>query len=380
MAQFIPYGHQSIDEQDIDSVVSVLKSDWLTTGPKVPEFEKAIANYIDSRYAVVVNSGTSALDIAVQVLDLPKKTEVVTTPFSFAATCNSLLYHNLTPIFADIERESRNIDPDQIRKKITPRTKAIIFVDYAGQPCRIEEIREIADEFDLRLIEDACHAFGASYRGKKIGSFADMTVFSFHPVKPITTGEGGAIVTNNEDYAKKLRLLRNHGIDKESREQFGSDVEWAYDMLELGRNYRMTDIQAALGISQLKKISSFIAKRNELANQYNELLETLPFLEIPSKTDDVVHGWHLYTILLKNVDRNRFFTYMKKNNIGVNVHYIPIYLLNYYQKKISFKRSDYPVTEDVFKRIITLPLYPALKEQDIHSIVNLIKRAYKIIR
>ncbi len=379
MSQFIPYGRQSIDEQDIDSVVSVLQSDWLTTGPKVPEFEKHIANYVGSRYAVAVNSGTSALDITVQALALPKGSEVITTAFTFAATSNALLYNNLIPVFADIEQESRNIEPDQIRKKITSKTKAIIFVDYAGQPCRIKEIREIASEFSLPLIEDACHSFGASYHGKKIGTFADMTVFSFHPVKPITTGEGGAVVTDNEDLAKKLRLLRNHGIDKDARGMFGADADWAYDMLSLGRNYRLTDIQAALGISQLKKIDYFIAKRNELARIYNELLENIPYIESPTIMEDIVHGWHLYTILLNKVDRDLFFSFLKKNNIGVNVHYIPTYRFSYYQKNLPTNPAEFKVTEDVFKRIITLPLYPALTESSLCYVVETIKAAYKKI-
>lgn len=369
----IPYGHQSIDISDIKAVENVLKSDWLTTGPKVPEFEKKISDYVGCRHTIVVNSGTSALDIAIQSLHLSKGSEVISTPFTFVATNNSLLYNNLKPVFTDIEKDTRNIDPDQIRKKITKKTKAIIYVDYAGQPCRIDEIREIAHEYDLWLIEDACHAFGASYHGKKIGSFADLTVFSFHPVKPITTGEGGAVVTDNEGFARKLRLFRNHGIDKDARERFSSGADWAYDMLELGRNYRMTDIQAALGISQIKKIDYFIAKRNELAMLYNELLENIPYIDTPTIMEDIVHGWHLYTILLKNMDRDRFYSFMKKNNIGVNVHYIPTYQFRYYQKNIQTNPIGYPVTEDVFKRIITLPLYPSLKESELGFVVETIK-------
>jgi len=375
MSRFIPYGHQSIDENDIREVDEVLTSDWLTTGPKVPEFEGSICDYCACKYAVAVNSGTSALDISVQVLDLPKGSEVITTPFTFAATSNAILYHDLIPVFADIERESRNIDPDQIRKKITPKTKAIIFVDYAGQPCRIDEIREIADEYDLRLIEDACHAFGASYHEKKIGTLADLTVFSFHPVKPITTGEGGAVVTDNAEYAGKLRLFRSHGIDRNACDRFGPDAGWAYDMVELGRNYRMTDIQAALGISQMKKIDRFIRKRNELAGLYHELLEDIPFIETPETMNGVVHGWHLYTVLLKNMDRNHFFSYMKKNNIGINVHYIPTYRLRYYEKNLPTPPGNFPVTEDVFNRIVTLPLYPALSEHELNYIADTIKKA-----
>jgi len=376
----IPYGHQTIDEQDRVSVDNVLKSNWLTTGPKVPEFESEIEKYIGCRHAVVVNSGTSALDIAVQTLNLPKESEVITTPFTFAATNNALLYHDLKPVFADIERESRNIDPDRIREKISRKTRAIIFVDYAGQPCRINEIREIASEHDLPLIEDACHAFGASYLSKKIGSCAaDMTVFSFHPVKPITTGEGGAVVTNNPDYAKKASLLRTHGIDKGAWDRFGPDATWAYDMVELGRNYRMTDIQAALGVSQIKKTDSFITDRNRIARMYSDLLADVPFIETPVTMQGVLHGWHIYTILLKNMNRNKFFAFMKKQGVGVNVHYIPTYKFSYYRKNVPVNPADYPVTEDVFNRIITLPIFPSLTDDKIVYIAECIKKAGKMV-
>jgi dTDP-4-amino-4,6-dideoxygalactose transaminase len=261
--RFIPYGHQSIDDEDVQSVVEVLKSDWLTTGPTVNQFEQDLAGYVGAQHAVAVNSGTSALDIAVQALDLPKGSEIITTPFTFAATSNAILYNGHVPVFADIDPATRNIDPDEIRKRITPKTRAIIYVDYAGHPCAIDEIRDIARDHDLRLIEDACHALGASYKGRKTGTFADMTIFSFHPVKPITTGEGGAVVTDDPELAARLKLLRSHGIDRNVGDMFGEGSQWAYDMVELGRNYRMTDIQAALGVSQLKKIDTFIKRRNE---------------------------------------------------------------------------------------------------------------------
>jgi dTDP-4-amino-4,6-dideoxygalactose transaminase len=209
--KYIPYGHQWIDEEDIEEVVEVLKSDWITTGPKIAEFENSLCGYICTKYAVAVNSGTSALDIAVQTLNLPEGSEVITTPFTFVGSSNAILYNNLKPVFADIEKETRNINPNEIRKKITKKTKAIIYVDYAGHPCDIEELKAIATEYDLYLIEDACHAIGAEYKAQKIGDFADMTVFSFHPVKHITTGEGGAVVTNNEEFYNRLKILRNPG-------------------------------------------------------------------------------------------------------------------------------------------------------------------------
>ncbi|OEU41775.1 UDP-4-amino-4,6-dideoxy-N-acetyl-beta-L-altrosamine transaminase [Methanosarcina sp. Ant1] len=369
----ISYGRQWIDEEDKEEVMKVLDSDWLTTGPKIREFESTLCKYVGCKYSVVLNSGTSALDVAVGALDFPERSEVITTPFTFAATSNSLLYNHLKPVFADIQKDTRNIDPEDIRRKITPKTKAISYVDYAGHPCGIKEITEVAEEHGLYLIEDACHSLGASYHGKKIGNFADITVFSFHPVKPITTGEGGAVVTNDPELAERARLLSNHGIDKSADERYGPDAGWAYDMKMLGRNYRMTDIQAALGISQLKKLDMFIERRQEIAELYNELLKDCEFVETPITKDGIKHGWHIYTVLLKNINRDKFFTHMRKSGIGVNVHYIPIYHFSYYRKHFSFDEKDFPVTEDVFRRIITLPIYPKMSDKDVDLVVKTIK-------
>jgi UDP-4-amino-4,6-dideoxy-N-acetyl-beta-L-altrosamine transaminase len=365
----IPYGHQSIEQDDIDAVVKVLKSDWLTTGPMVEEFEKKLCSYTGGKYAVAVNSGTSALDVAVQALQIPPGSEVISTPFTFAATNNALLYNGLKPVFADIRKETRNIDPDSIRKKITPKTKAIIFVDFAGHPCDIDEIQEIAQEHDLCLIDDACHALGASYHGKKAGTFADVNVFSFHPVKAITTGEGGAILTDNPKLAEQMRLLRSHG-KKDYGAQEKEEQAWKYDMILLGRNYRMNDIQAALGISQLAKLDRFIKKRNEFASQYMKLLKEISFIELPETKEGVLHAWHLYTILLNGVDRDTFFGYMRKNSIGVNVHYNPTYRLTYYQKLLHLNPKKFPVSEDVFHRIVTLPLYPGMNEDTLEYVAD----------
>jgi len=379
MNQNIPYGKQFIDEKDIKAVESVLKGDWLTTGPKVDEFENAIAKYIGCLHATVVNSGTSALDIAVQTLKIKKGLEIITTPFSFAATSNSIVYNNLVPIFADIKKNTRNIDPEDIKRKITNKTAAIIYVDYAGHPCDINKIKEIAYENDLYLIEDASHAIGSEFNNKKIGNYADMTIFSFHPVKNMTTGEGGAVVTDNNEFNKSLKIFRNHGIDTDLHER-QSKKGYMYDIKELGRNYRITDFQCALGISQLKKLDSFITKRNELANLYKKLLENVDFVETPSNWSNVKNSWHIYTILLKEgIDRDDFFRYMKNNNIGVNVHYIPIYRFSYYKNNYNIDPLDYPITESVFKNIITLPLYPHLKTEYVEYICDKI-RNYPLIK
>ncbi len=373
---FIPYGTQWIDEDDINEVVSVLKSDWITTGPKIKEFEDALCAYVGCNYCVAVNSGTSALDIAVQSLNLPEGSNIITTPFTFVATSNAIIYNGLKPVFADICGDTFNIDPEDIRRKITEDTKAIIYVDYAGQPCDIKAIREIADEFDLYLIEDACHAIGAEYDGIKIGNFADLTIFSFHPVKHITTGEGGAVVTNDEGLYERLSLLRSHGIDKDAQNRYGPDASWAYDMKYLGRNYRITDFQAALGISQLKKLGWFIDKRNELALRYQEILRDVDVVTLPEVKDNVRHVWHLYTILLDgSIDRDEFFKYMRNANIGVNLHYIPVYRHSYYVEKFGIDAEEFPVTEDVFKRIITLPMFPRMSEQQVEYVVTSISQA-----
>lgn len=362
---FIPYGTQWIDDNDIKEVVKVLRSDWITTGPKIKEFEDALCSYIGCGHCVVVNSGTSALDIAVQALELPKGSEVITTPFTFVATSNAVIYNGLKPVFADICNDTFNIDPEDIRRKITKDTKAIIYVDYAGQPCDIKAIREIADEFDLYLIEDACHAIGAEYGGRKVGNFADLTVFSFHPVKHITTGEGGAVVTNNKNMFDKLSILRNHGIDKDVQDRFGPNASWAYDMKYLGRNYRITDFQAALGISQLKKLDKFIDERSKRAEVYNESFKNNSLITLPTTKEGVKNALHLYTILLdKKLDRDFFFNNMRNNNVGVNVHYIPIYRFTYYRNHFNINFNDFPVTENIFKRCVTLPLYPKLSSQN----------------
>jgi UDP-4-amino-4,6-dideoxy-N-acetyl-beta-L-altrosamine transaminase len=373
LMDFIPYGMHWIDEEDINEVANVLRSNWITTGPKIKEFEDALCAYIGCKYCVAVNSGTSALDIAVQSLDLPVGSEIITTPFTFVATSNAIIYNNHKPIFADICSDTFNIDPEDIRRKITKNTKAIIYVDYAGQPCDIRAIKEIADEFDLFLIEDACHAIGAEYEKKKVGNFADLTIFSFHPVKHITTGEGGAVVTDNKQLYEKLSLLRTHGIDKNTMDRFGPDASWAYDMKYLGRNYRITDFQAALGISQLKKLDGFIGRRTELASMYNELLSAIDFVSLPILKNNVKHAWHIFTMLLnKSINRDEFFKYMKSAGIGVNVHYIPAYRHSYYVENFNFHREDFPVTEDTFKRIITLPLFPKMEKDKLEYIVDTI--------
>jgi UDP-4-amino-4,6-dideoxy-N-acetyl-beta-L-altrosamine transaminase len=370
----IPYGKQTIDDDDIRAVVNVLKSDWITTGPKIGEFEEALCKYTNAGYATVVNSGTSALDIAVQTLNLPKDSEAITTPFTFAATSNALLYNGVKPVFADILPDTHNINPDEVRKKITNKTRAIICVDFAGYPCDIRELKEIAYEHDLVLIEDACHALGAKYENRMIGSLADMTVLSFHPVKHITSGEGGAITTDNLQYHEKLQMLRSHGIDKNTMSRTGPTGEWAYDMKYLGRNYRMTDFQAALGISQMKKLDEFVRRRGEIAAYYNRELSTVEGITVPLTKPGIRHAWHIYTVLLKQHNRDDIFKRLRVAGIGVNVHYIPVYKFSYYVENLP-QTEQFPVTEETYQSIITLPLYPLMTEEDADTVVSAVKTA-----
>lgn len=361
----IPYAKQAISEQDIAAVTETLRSDIIAAGPKVEEFEKALCDYIGCKYAVAVNSGTSALDIAIQSLCLPRGSEVITTPFTFVATPNALLYNGLTPVFVDIEKDTRNIDPEKIEEKITKKTRAILSVDYAGHPCDYGALWGISNYHNLHLIEDGCHALGAEYWGHKVGTLADMTCFSFHPVKLITTGEGGAVVTDNEERAKRLRMLRNHGINKTFSERTG----YEYDMKILGRNYRMSDINVTLGISQLKSVNTFLTNREAVVSLYNNAFENNVAIETPVARY-VRHAWHIYTILLSGIERDAFYAEIRKKGIGVNVHYIPAYRMSYYIHRFHIDPADFPVTEDVFKRIVTLPLYPSMSVKNAMKVID----------
>ena len=370
----IPYSHQSIDEEDIKAVEDVLKSDWLTQGPKILEFENALASYCDAKYAVVFSNGTAALHAAYFASGLKRDDEFITSPLTFAATANAGLYLGAKPVFADVD-ENGNLDPKEVEKKIGKNTKMIAVVDYTGRPAKLDEFKKIARKNNLVLIEDACHALGAEYGGKKIGSVSDMTVFSFHPVKSITTGEGGAVLTNNEDYLKKLKLFRTHGITKENLKfKKKNDGDWYYEMQELGFNYRMTDIQATLGISQLKKLNDFIRKRKKIAGKYKAALKSLSdYLILP--VEDKIHfsAWHLYTIRLKNKKRRlEVFEKLKKAGIGVQVHYIPVYYHPYYQK-LGYKKGLCPKAEQFYESVISLPIFPLLKKQEQSFVIDSLK-------
>ena len=362
----IPYGHQSIDESDIDAVIQVLKSDWLTQGPKIDEFEKKLGEYCGAKYAVVFSSGTAALHAAYFAAGLKKGDEFITTPLTFAATANAGLYLGAKPVFVDIERDG-NLDPKETEKKITGKTKAIAVVDYAGKPAQLDQFRAIADKYNLILIEDACHALGAEYKGKKIGSVSDMTIFSFHPVKSITTGEGGAVLTGDKDFYEKLKLFRTHGITKNNLVN-KSEGDWYYEMQELGFNYRITDIQAALGISQLKRLDKFIKARRKIAADYKKAFEKYSDLISLPSADEINNysSWHLFVVRLRGklaLKRAEIFRKLRESGIGTQVHYIPVYWHPFYLK-LGYKKGLCPRAEAFYKSIISLPIYPDLKSED----------------
>lgn len=369
MKSTIPYGKQSIDQSDIDAVTEVLQSDFITTGPKISEFEKAVCDFTGAEFAVAVSSGTAALHCAMFAAGIKGGDEVIVTPMTFAASSNAILYCGGTPVFADVLPGSLLLDPAEVIRKITKKTKAVVAVDYAGQPCDYDALRGICSEHGLVLISDACHSLGGAYRKNKVGTLADMTVLSFHPVKHITTGEGGMILTDNSDFAAKMRLFRGHGIstDYRQREEKGS---WFYEMVELGYNYRITDFQCALGISQLKKLPNWIIRRQEIAQIYDGAFTGNHAIVPIAKSPEVSHAYHLYVVRIEKGDRNSIFTGLRNSGIGVNVHYVPVHLHPYYRKTFGTGEGLCPVAEEAFKKIISLPMFPGLKNEDLKYVID----------
>ena len=375
MTFMIPYGRQFIDEDDINAVVEVLRSDWLTTGPKIEAFEKALAGFVEAKCAVAVSSGTAALHCAMYSLGIGPGDEVIVPPITFAATANCVVFQGGTPVFADVDPETLLLDPAQAESRISPRTKAIIAVDYAGQPCDYDRLREIADRHGLYLVADGCHALGAEYRGRRVGSIADITAFSFHPVKHISTGEGGMVTTDRSDLAERARLFRNHGIstDFREREEKGS---WFYEMVDLGYNYRITDFQCALGISQLQKLPFFLQQRREIARNYDEALRNVSGIIPLGRRDDILHAYHLYVIRIDansgRKDRSRVFQELRSREIGVNVHYVPVHLHPFYQKHFGTSSGNCPVAEEAYGQILSLPIWPGMTDDHVEKIIGII--------
>lgn len=368
----IPYSRQHIDEEDIKAVVEVLRSDWITQGPKIAEFEKKVADYCGSKYAVAVNSGTAALHLACLAAGVSPGDEVITSPITFVASANCALYVGAKPVFADIRPDTYCIDPAEIEKRITGKTKAIIPVDFAGHPCKMDDINKIAKDKGIVVIEDAAHSLGAEYKGKKVGSLADMTTFSFHPVKHITTGEGGMIVTDNKEYYERLLLLRSHGITRDSAlftsSNSRSTAPWYYEMQELGFNYRMADFQCALGISQLAKLDTFIKRRREIAAAYNEAFREMGNVISPVEMPNCKSSYHLYPIQIANRERDIIFNSLREKGIGVNVHYIPVHLQPYYRKKFGYGKGDFPKAESYFARCVSLPIHQGMTDEEMEYV------------
>lgn len=372
----IPYGRQTIEEEDIKAVIEVLGSDWLTTGPKVAEFEKALARYVGAKYAVAVSSGTAALHCAMYALGIGPGHEVIVPTMTFAASSNCVVYQRGIPVFVDVAPDTLLIDPQDVERKITPQTKAIIAVDYAGQPGDYAALKEIADRHQVSLVADACHSLGATYRERSVGSLVDLSVFSFHPVKHITTGEGGMITTDNEKYAKRMRIFRNHGITYDHR---GRDAQgpWFYEMVDLGYNYRITDFQCALGMSQLQKLPRWLERRQGIARQYDEAFAGIKGIKPLMVKVDVRHAYHLYVVRinqdLTGMGRTEFYQALRSRGIGVNVHYVPVHLHPFYQNRFGTGWGLCPVAESAYEQILSLPMFPAMTDEDIKIVINTIQ-------
>jgi perosamine synthetase len=368
----LPYGHQSIEEDDIRAVVDVLRSDWITTGPEITRFEEELALCVGARYAIALSSGTAALHAACFAAGLSPGDEAITTPLTFCATANCVIYQGAVPIFVDVCPDTLNLDPRAVEGRITQRTKAIVAVDYAGNPADLDQLRKLATNHDLVFIEDACHALGAEYKNRRVGSIADMTVFSFHPVKHITTGEGGMVTTNDAALARRLKIFRNHGIDSDVRERQASG-QWRYDMVELGYNYRLTDIACALGRSQLQRLKSNLERRRQIAARYTVAFQNFPGVVSPTIGPDDKPAWHLYPIKLDlsrfTVSRDEILKALRAENIGVNVHYMPVYLHSFYQQYLALAPGHCPIAESAYARLISLPMFHGMGDSDIEDTI-----------
>ncbi|WP_055106037.1 UDP-4-amino-4,6-dideoxy-N-acetyl-beta-L-altrosamine transaminase [Paenibacillus ihumii] len=376
-SSLLPYGQQWLEEDDIAAVVNVLRGDFITQGPTIEAFESKVANYVGAKYAVAFANGTSALHGACFAAGIGEGDEVITTPITFLASSNCVLYQGGTPVFADIDIETYNVDPLEIESKITEKTKAIIAVDFSGQPVEVDRISMLARDHNLVFIQDAAHSLGAVYAGQKVGSLADMTMFSFHPVKHVTTGEGGIITTDSEEYYNKLLLFRNHGMTRDPEALIRNEGPWYYEMQELGYNYRMTDIQAALGLSQMSKIDRFIQRRKEIASIYNEQLSDLPGIILPKQLGQAQSSWHLYVTRWDpdqfRGSRKDWFEALRAEGIGVQVHYIPVYFQPYYQK-LGYERGLCPNAEVFYSSAITLPLFPKMTNSDVSDVVKAVNK------
>jgi UDP-4-amino-4,6-dideoxy-N-acetyl-beta-L-altrosamine transaminase len=372
------YAGQSVDDADICAVEAVLRGDWLTTGPAVGEFEAALRERTGANFAVAVNTGTAALHAATAAVGIGPDDEVIVPAISFVASANCVLYRGGRPVFADVTPDTLTIDPSDVERKMTPKTRAIVAVDFAGHPCEYDTLHALAGRRQLRVIQDAAHSLGGQYHGKPVGALGTLATLSFHPVKHVTTGEGGAMLTDDPTEAKAARSLRHHGIDLDlhARNQGSS---WEYDVVSLGYNYRIPDINCALGTSQLKKLDAWLRRRRELVLQYRRALCDLPMLELPEERAGCESAWHLYVVRLHldriTTSRAQVFNALRAENIGVNVHYIPIPWMTHYAR-LGFRRGQWPVAEGEYERLLSLPLFPAMTDQDHSDVVTALKKVW----
>ncbi len=382
MRRFLPYSTQSIDEDDVRAVVEALRSPLITQGPRLSEFERALADYCGAKYAVCFSSGTAALHAAYFALGLGEGDEFITTPITFVATSNAGLFLGARPLFADVEPDTGNMDPESLRKRITPGVKLVSVVHYGGHPARMREIREVADSLGARVVEDACHALGARYMGERVGCcrFSDAAVFSFHPVKHITTAEGGAVLTNDEEVYERLLMFRNHGITRDpSRFLYEPHGGWYYEVQFLGFNYRMSELQAALGLSQLKKSEAFLKKRMELAALYGKLLRSVDGVSPPVEKDYACSSYHLYPIRLNGPyasKKEELFGLLREAGLGIQVHYIPVYWHPLY-RRLGYPRGLCPKAERFYERVLSIPLHPSMDRGDVEYVVDVVDKALR---
>lgn len=378
MTDFLPYGRQSVDEDDIQAVVEVLRSDFLTTGPAVARFEQALAAATGAEHTVAVNSGTSALHAMYFAAGLGPGDEIITSPLTFAATANAALYLGTTVKFVDVETDTGNLDPQLVAESLTERTKLIVAVDFAGHPAEYDALRELADRHGAILVADAAHSLGASYKDRPVGTLATATAVSFHPVKPVTTAEGGAVLTDDADLARRARLFQTHGITRAQDEMLDPDEgPWWYEQHHLGFNYRLTDVQAALGTSQMARLAHFIERRREIARQYDAALANLSSLELPGRRPYVDPGWHLYVIRVQEAALRRpLFEALRSRGLGVQVHYLPVYYHPYYAQ-LGYQRGLAPIAEDFYARAISLPIFPAMSDDDVSRVVEAVERSLR---
>jgi dTDP-4-amino-4,6-dideoxygalactose transaminase len=378
LAQFLPFHVPEIAEDEIQAVVETLRSGWLTTGSKVKQFEEDFASYVGSRHAVAVNSGTAALHLALEAIGLQEGDEVLVPTMTFAASAEVVLYFKAKPVLVDCRRDTMNVDPEQIEKAITAKTKAIMPVHIGGQPCDLDRILEIARVHHLKVIEDAAHALPTYYRGRMVGTIGDITCFSFYATKTITTGEGGMATTENAEWAERMRIMSLHGISHDAWKRYTAEGSWYYEILHPGYKYNLTDVAAALGVQQLKKCEQFWQLRQRCANWYNEGFKDLPEVTVPFVMPEVQHAWHLYIIQLNleqlRLSRNEFIARLRQENIGTGVHFIPLHLHPYYRDTFGYRPEDFPNASAVFQRIISLPIYPKLTASEAQRVIDTVRR------